>query len=75
MMGTSPATLPDTEECYSAAQTMAVDTITSKDMVKGKTAWCIITQRGNLVWLRLLSSEPPDRPTLKFELMKWSKSS
>lgn len=45
-------------------------------MVPGKTAWRIVTKKGNLVWLHLLSGgESPGAPTLTFELMRWEKTS
>jgi hypothetical protein len=43
-------------------------------MVPGTTAWCIVTKKGSLVWLHLLSGGgPPGASTLRFELMKWRK--
>jgi hypothetical protein len=45
-------------------------------MVPGKTAWCIVTKRGNLVWLHLLSGGGyKGDSTLRFELMQWKKPS
>lgn len=79
LMGTGPATLPAPADCFSAAQTLAVgDPELVRDMVPGTTAWCIVTNQGNLMWLHLLSgggseSSGSQWPTLTFELMKWKK--
>lgn len=80
LMGTGPATLPNPEECFSAAQALAVGHPKPGEMVPGTTAWCIVTKKGNLVWLHLLSNggfEPSgnQQPTLTFELMQWKKPS
>lgn len=81
LMGSGPATLPAPADCFSAAQTLAVGNPERvQDMVPGTTAWCIITKKGNLVWLHLLSGGGIENsgnqlPTLAFELMKWKKFS
>lgn len=55
-----------------AAQNQAIGNL---KLIPGKTAWCIITRRGSLVWLHLLSREDSSFPTLTFELMRWEKAS
>jgi hypothetical protein len=81
LRGTGPAKLLAPADCFSAAQTLPVgDAELVRNMVPGTTAWCGVTDQGNLVWLRLLSgggSEPSGNqwPTLTFELMKWKESS
>jgi hypothetical protein len=72
LVSTGPATLPAPEACSYAAQNQAVGKV---KLVPGMTAWCIVTRRGSLVWLHLLSREDSPDPTLAFELMRWEKTS
>ncbi|MBV9142874.1 MAG: hypothetical protein JO115_18500 [Pseudonocardiales bacterium] len=56
LMGTGTATLPAPNDCSSAARTSpAGHKFAAVDMIPGKTAWCIVTRKGRLVWLHLLS--------------------
>jgi hypothetical protein len=79
LIGTGPAKFPAPADCFSAAQTLPVgDPEPVRDMVPGTTAWCVVTDPGNLVWLHLLSGGGPEtsgnqRPRLTFELMKWKR--
>ncbi|MGH3867972.1 MAG: hypothetical protein ACRDQ4_17975 [Pseudonocardiaceae bacterium] len=72
LVSTGPATLPAPEACAYAARNQAIGKV---NLVPGITAWCIVTGKGSLVWLHLLSRQDSDIGTLTFELMRWEETS
>ncbi|MGH3722284.1 MAG: hypothetical protein ACRDRI_26290 [Pseudonocardiaceae bacterium] len=75
LVGSGPATLPAPEACSYATRNQTVGRVR---LIPGKTAWCIVTPGGGLVWLHLLSGGGHTydvMPTLTFELMRWEKTS
>jgi len=73
-MGAGPVTVPTPQDCYYDAQSQTVGPVEPLDMIPGKSAWCLLTKKGNLVWLHLLSGGGyGDAIPLRLELMQWKK--
>lgn len=73
--GNGPLEQPaSAEQCAASARTDTVSAnVGVKDLVPGKSAFCVVTHGGNVAWLRLMDEvgHAPYYPDLKFEFTLW----
>jgi hypothetical protein len=73
-MGKANATEPSSADaCVDMAKSRSIAQIETDNFVEGKTAFCVITDRGNVVWLRFIGYSG-DGSDLEFELTLWKRS-
>ncbi|OLZ51146.1 hypothetical protein BS329_18065 [Amycolatopsis coloradensis] len=78
-VGTASTRQPQTgEECSKIAQTNAAPgTIKVGDLKIGQSAFCVVTDSGNIAWISLVdvvSHGGRENPDLKFDLTLWGRS-
>lgn len=73
-LGEAPPTEPTTSaECADYARSQSINGYNIKDLRHKKTAFCLITDQGQVAWLLYIGTtgSPGYRPVLKFELTLW----
>lgn len=72
LMGTAPSKQPKPNACADYARERAVGTIDHDNLRTGQ-AWCVITDRGGVGWLKLtgMSRSDPEDARLTFSLTMW----
>jgi hypothetical protein len=71
-VGVGPANEPaNADECSRAANAQALSTVARDDLVVG-AAFCVVTDRGNIVWLKLTQRlGKQDSADLAFDIVRW----
>ncbi|GLZ29981.1 hypothetical protein Lesp02_21710 [Lentzea sp. NBRC 105346] len=71
-LGVGPETEPASgEDCQRAAQSKALARVMKEDLTVGK-AFCVVTTRDNVVWLKLRQKVgEQDGPDLVFDMVRW----
>jgi hypothetical protein len=72
LMGTAPSKQPKPNACADYARERAVGTLDPEKLRTGQ-AWCVITDRGGVGWLKLtgMSRGDPEDARLTFSLTMW----